>query len=102
MNKEDVKSILSGKKKIGKYGDKYQILILIDDDYVAIYGDDKRALKKICRQIGKIDHNISVDIVEYWKNNEDEYCDCGFGNNSMINFDWWAREFNFQLQNKKA
>ena len=27
MNKKDVKFILSGKKKIGKYGDKYQVLI---------------------------------------------------------------------------
>lgn len=102
MNKKDVKSILSGKKKIGKYGDKYQILIFADGDYIAIYGNHKGALKKVCRQIGKIDHNISIDIVEYWKSNEDEYCDCGFGNNSMIDFDWWAREFNFQLQNKKA
>ncbi len=101
MNKQEAKSILSGKKKIGEYGDKYQVLIFTDGDYVAIYGNHKGALKKIIKQLGKIDSSISVDIVEYWKNNEDEYCDCGFGNNSMINFEWWTKEFNFQLQSKK-
>tara|TARA_Y100000592_G_C5470389_1_gene319103 strand:+ start:1959 stop:2255 length:297 start_codon:yes stop_codon:yes gene_type:complete len=96
MNKKDVKDLLHVKKKIGKYGDKFQLILFVnDEDHFAIYGNHKGSLKKVCKQIAKVS-SIRIEIVEYWKNDEDEYCDCGFGSQSMMSFEEWAQEFNWK------
>ena len=82
------------KRQIGTYGQKFLAIIEIDGEQISIYSDTKKTLKKSVKEVTKKSTSFEVQGVEYWKNNHDEYVECGFGSNSMISFSQWFDNYN--------
>tara|TARA_R100001591_G_C4272758_1_gene162894 strand:+ start:156 stop:470 length:315 start_codon:yes stop_codon:yes gene_type:complete len=95
---EIIKKIREGNDYFSNMGiEKYKFQIILEGDFgqVTIGSNSKSELKQIVKILIK-DFNFNVEGVEFWKNDDDEWEDCGMGSNSLINFSEWFNNFNWK------
>ena len=104
MRKEKIiQSIKNGEDYFSNMGlEKYKFQIILEGDLgqVTIGSDLKSELKQIVKILIK-DFCFDIEGVEFWKNDDEGWEDCGMGSQSMMTFSEWFDDFNWKNKNKK-
>ena len=92
--REQAQQLYQNQSQIGKYGQKYLLIIWVDGDTKTVFSDQRSDLKNICKELAKFTNDIEAGSPEYLSN-DNEYYDCGMSQkNTMINFANWFNNFN--------